>query len=392
LRSERDGHHVPVLADFGGTLRAHAWTPPKDAAQARSYWAPELRETGPKTVAADVYALGKLLSATTGSRGGDEVAAVIAKATSRLPEDRYPDALAMHEALEALDVASSSTAEASAGEKPAAAVASASTPDAASAASPVQPLAVAAEALASQPDGDDLPPMGFYTPPSRAADFRSKGPIIALVAALALLALVLSLVFTKSNVFNRPTEVPVPSVAKTKSVYRGVQFTLNQPAQPSDHKHVRWLEVSADGSWQQVGGVTYTARTSVGGEKACVQFRVADQNEDGTDITYGTPISACGESNPPALKVKIDPNNCVYNGFPQVCYTFVAEGFEPGSTHILTLRLSNQLIGTLQLTVDKSGHATLPKGQHFHFESTAGGKIASVTYAGLTQNWIVANV
>jgi hypothetical protein len=90
--------------------------------------------------------------------------------------------------------------------------------------------------------------------------------------------------------------------------------------------------------------------------------------------------------------VKLDRADCHFAGYLQVCYTFLAGGLKPGTTHTLTLRLNGQVLGTRRITVDKSGHASLPGHEHFHFEATAGGGNASVTYAGLRATWIVSNV
>ncbi|MGN6162259.1 MAG: serine/threonine protein kinase [Marmoricola sp.] len=382
LRREVNGRPVPVLGDFGGALRTHPWITPEHAADAPAYRAPEL-PAGQPTAASDVYSLGVLLSATTGPDAPEPVQRVIAHATQQDPARRFRTAHEMFTALTDIDsTALVQAAPAPATPPPAADVA----PEGEGAvAAPVDeiPVAVAAQAPSER--------KRFITPEEIAAadrGYRSKAPFIAggvIVAAVAAIVLTVVLSGNKGSVFTGKTTPPTPPAATAKAGYRSVLFTLSQPVGDASV-----VEVKDGTSWTQVGGTSYTLPTVVGGTRACATFRVADESSN--PATYSTLTTACGTSLPPTLTVKLDRADCKVAGYLQVCYTFLASGLRPGTTHTLTLRLNGQVLGTRRITVDKSGHASLPDHEHFHFEAMTGGGRASVTYAGLRATWIVSNV
>jgi hypothetical protein len=217
--------------------------------------------------------------------------------------------------------------------------------------------------------------------------YRSRWPWIAGVIGVALVALILSITLSgqKGSVFTGSNQPPAPPVASATPGYRSVVFTLSQPAGDASV-----VQVKTGRTWSEVGAATYALPTVVGGTHACATFRVADDSQ--TPARYSATTTSCGTSEPPSLTVKLDRRDCTYAGYLQVCYTFLASGLRPGATHTLTLRLNGQVLGSRMITVDKTGHAALPRGEHFHFESTAGGQSAQVTYAGLQTTFIVANV
>lgn len=398
LRGEVNGRQIPVLSDFGGSLRHHPWIRPEGVNVGDAYRAPEVQGGGDVTPASDVYSLGILLAAMTGGLANAGVAAVIARASDERPAQRYKNASEMYEALSAVG----STPDPVVDPAPASIAAP-------SASAYTEVSSVKAEALPQTPSETSVPAGAQVEAPvaDRAAErarilnsaevagaergYRSKGPLIAGVIAAALLVLALSLLLTKNNVFNQPEVVPNASVSKVTSVPNGgVRFDLAPTGQPSNDSIIRKLQVFSSGSWQDLPGNTYTARTPVGGEQVCLKFRVTDQNATNATSTNSDAVSACGKTGP-TLTVTVTPGNCSINGFTQVCYDFLAAGLQPGTKHVLTLRLQGQVIGTTSLTVNKQGRASLPRGVHFHFESTTGGQRASVTFAGMTTSWFVAN-
>ena len=399
LRREVEGRPVPVLGDFGGALRRHAWRTPPGAVDAPAYRAPELGRMREATAAADVFALGTLLDAMVGPDAPVPVQRVIATATDPDPVRRYRNANDMFTALTNLG---NVTAPAAA---PSPAPVPAPTPVPAPAPEPEPEPAVASPPAAEEPKHqasyvlepailrDAVAPVtagGRLLSPAGVAEagrYRSKAPLIAGVIVVALVVLVVSVLLSgrKGSVFTGAKTPPLAPVASAQPGYRSVLFTLQQPTGDASV-----IQVKSGSTWTQVGGTSYTQPTPAGGMRACATFRVADESQ--TPALYSAETQSCGTSAPPTLTVTLVRADCRYAGYLQVCYQFVASGLRPGSTHTLTLRLNGQVLGTRVITVDKSGHATLPKGEHFHFESTAGGETAEVDYAGLRRTWIVANV
>jgi serine/threonine-protein kinase PpkA len=397
LRREVEGRQVPVLGDFGGALRRHAWRTPDGYADAPDYRAPELGRLREATAAADVFALGKLLSAMVGPNAPAEVQRVVGTATESDPLRRYRNA---HDMFTALTDMGAVSAPAHHEPEPL----PEPLPEAAVEQHVVEPPAETepepTPALVLEPAilRDAVAPTS-HTPSHGGrllssegvakADrgYRSKLPLLGLVIAIALAVLVFSIVLSgrKGSVFTGKTTPPGPPVATASAAYRSVLFSLQQPTGDASV-----IEVKTGTAWTQVGGTSYTLPTTVGGTRACATFRVADESQ--TPAIYSTETRACGTSTPPSLTVSVDRGNCIYAGYPQVCYTFLASGLKPGSTHTLTLKLNGHVLGTRVITVDKSGHAVLPKGEHFHFESTAGGETAQVTFGNLSRTFIVANV
>lgn len=425
LRGEANGRQVPVLSDFGGALRHHAWVRPEGVNEGDAYRAPELSDHGPATPASDVFSLGTLLAVMTGGLANAGVAGVIARATMGAPAQRYANATEMYEALSAvgsspdpvapveLEPVVLASAPISTEVSSVKAEASPQTPSEAS----VPTGAPAAEVAPQIPSETSTPVVTASTAPSdhRAAErarilksgdiaasgrgYRSKGPLIAGVIAAALLVLALSLLLTKNNVFNQPASVPKASVLNVAKVAfgsagapnGGVRFTLAQPGVPSDDTIVRTLQVLVAGTWQPVTGTSYTYQTqppAVGGKKICPSFRVADTNAGNGSAAYGAVVSACGTT-APTLSVTVDHNPCNIQGVRQVCYTFAADGLTPGITSELVLILDGQKLGGLTLTVDGAGHAGLPPGKHIYFAATSSGKYAVVKFAGMTKRFLV---
>lgn len=400
LRRQVDGRQVPVLADFGGSLRRHAWRSPSGAVDALAYRAPELGRRLDTSIAADVFALGRLLSTMVGPNPPEEVKAIVVRATEPDPGLRYRTAQDMFTALNALGSLSAPVSA------PAALVPVAAEAEPAATLTPVAVPASLPDAMPapSRPAPEPVAPAEVRTPgevPSvgrilssagvgaAAAErgYRSRWPWIAGVIGVAVVALVLSITLSgqKGSVFTGSQQPPAAPVVSAKPGYRSVVFTLSQPAGDASV-----VEVKTGKTWTQVGGASYALPTVVGGTRGCATFRVADDSQ--TPALYSATTQKCGTSQPPTLTVKLDHSDCTYAGYLQVCYTFLASGLKPGTTHTLTLRLNGQVLGRRQITVDKTGHAALPRGEHFHFVSTAGGETAQVTYAGLQATWIVANV
>jgi len=385
LRREVDGRPVPVLSDFGGALRRHAWRTPEGYATASAYRAPELGHAREATAAADVFALGTLLSVMVGPDAPPEVQRIIDIATEPDPLRRYRTAHEMFTDLSDLgNVVAAPVVVAEPEPEPEAPVVE----------EVERPLAVAlAPAVLAAATKGPLS-VGRLLSAEDLAEaergYRSKLPWIAGVIVLALAVLVLSIVLSggKGSVFTGVKTPPAPPVASAAPGYRSVVFTLQQPAGDASV-----IEVKSESTWSQVGSTVYTLPTDIGGTRACASFRVADESQN--PAIYSSAIQSCGTSQAPSLTVKLVKSgggDCRYAGYLQVCYTFLASGLQPGSSHTLTLRLNGQVLGTRVLIVDKSGHATLPNGEHFHFESTAGGGSAEVSYAGLHAAWIVSNV
>ena len=385
LRREVDGRQVPVLADFGGALRRHAWQSPEGYVDAPAYRAPELGRLREATAAADVFALGTLLGAMVGAGAPVAVQRIIDTATETDPLRRFRTAHEMFTALTDLGNVSAPPVEPEPTPEPEPAPVPEPAAEPAHEHVPVLEPAILRAATAPSSHGGRL----LTSDGVAAADrgYRSRLPLIGLVVAVALLVLVLSIVLSgrKGSVFTGKSTPPDAPIATAQAGYRSVVFSLQQPAGDASV-----IEVKTGNAWTQVGSTSYTLPTSVGGARGCATFRVADESQ--TPAVYSAETRSCGTSAAPTLTVKLDPKDCTYAGYLQVCYTFLAGGLRPGSTHTLTLRLNGQVLGTRVITVDKSGHATLPKGEHFHFESTAGGETAQVTYAGLRRSWIVANV
>lgn len=384
LRREVNGRPVPVLGDFGGALRAHPWTTPEGAVEAPAYRAPELVFGGPVTAATDVFALGVLLSAMTGPDAPAAIQRVVTHATEPEPSHRFRTAHDMFTAL--ADIEASTVAEAAAQAVP--------RPERAE--TPVQvaldaTLATAEAVPAPRHEAVAEGRTRLLTPELIAAaddrGYRSRIPIIAGVVVVALVVLAVSIYLSgrKGSVFGGTTTPPTAPVATATAGYRSVVFSLQQPTGDASV-----IEVKSGSTWTQVGGTSYTLPTETGGMRGCAVFRVADESRN--PAIYSTQTRACGTSQPPTLTVKLVRADCHYAGYLQVCYTFLASGLRPGTTHTLTLRLNGQVLGTRAITVDKSGHASLPNKEHFHFEATAGGSTAEVTYAGLSRSFIVSNV
>lgn len=385
LRREVEGRQVPVLGDFGGALRRHAWQAPDGYTDAPAYRAPELGRLREATAAADVFALGALLSAMTGDNAPAEIQRLVTTATDPDPLRRYRNAHEMFSALTDLERVSALAVEPEPAPVPRPVPQPAVAPAVEVAPPPVLEPTILRAATTSPAAGDRLLSTAAVAGAERG--YRSKTPLIVGVIVVALVVLVLSVVLSgrKGSVFTGKTTPPPAPVATAKAGYRSVVFSLQRPTGDASV-----IEVKNGSSWTQVGSTSYTLPTSLGGVRGCATFRVADESQ--TPAIYSTETRSCGLSEPPTLTVKLDPKDCTYAGYRQVCYTFVASGLRPGSRHTLTLRLNGQVLGTRVITVDKSGHATLPNGEHFHFEATAGGGTASVTYAGLRSSWIVANV
>lgn len=385
MRRQVEGRQIPVLADFGGSLRRHAWHTPSGAIDAPACRAPELGRRLETSAAADVFALGRVLSTMVGPNPPDEVRAVVTRATAPDPALRYHNA---HEMFTALQEPQPVSAKAAPAPAPLAAVPAPIVPDP----PPPLPRAVPAPGPAAD-EPREVPSVGRILSAAgvgaAAAErgYRSRWPWIAGVIAVAVVALVLSISLSgqKGSVFTGRKQPPAPPVASAKPGYRSVVFTLSRPAGDASV-----VEVRTGTAWSQVGATTYALPTAVGGTHACATFRVADESQ--VPALYSTTTQSCGTSAPPTLTVKLDRHDCMYAGYLQVCYTFLASGLRPGTTHTLTLSLNGQVLGTRMITVDSTGHAALPRGEHFHFESTAGGQTAQVTYAGLQTTWIVANV
>lgn len=382
MRRQVDGRQVPVLADFGGSLRRHAWRTPSGAVDALAYRAPELGRRLDTSVAADVFALGRLLATMVGPQPPADVKAIVLRATEPDPALRYRNAHDLFVALSDLGPGSVPVTE----QPPVVPVIQ--VPDATP--PPDRPTSVTA---AAEEAPRELPSVGRILTAAgvgaAAAErgYRSRWPWIAGVIGVALVALVLSITLSgqKGSVFTGKKQPPVAPVASARPGYRSVVFTVAQPAGDASV-----VEVKTGTTWSEVGGPTYTLPTVVGGTHACATFRVADDSQ--SPALYSATTLSCGTSEPPSLAVSLDHSDCTYAGYRQVCYTFLASGLRPGTTHTLTLRLNGQVLGSRTITVDRNGHAALPRGQHFHFESTAGGETAQVTYAGLQATLIVANV
>lgn len=389
LRREVDGRPVPVLGDFSGALRRHAWRTPEGYVDAPAYRAPELGRLREATAAADVFALGTLLAALVGQNAPVEIQRIVINSTDPDPLGRYRNAHEMFTALTDLGNVFPPEGE------PVRAHAPVPVPEPAPA--PVTAPVTALEpnvlrgALAVPEHAENAENGERLLSPARIAaaerGYRSKTPLIAGVIAVALVVLVVSVLLSgnKGSVFTGTKTPPPAPVASASPGYRSVVFSLQQPAGDASV-----IEVKSGSTWTQVGGTTYIQPTSVGGSRACALFRVADESQ--TPAVYSAQMQSCGTSEPPTLAVTLDRVDCHYAGYLQVCYKFLASGLRPGSKHTLTLRLNGQVLGTRVLMVDKSGHATLPNGEHFHFDSTAGGQTAEATYAGLRQTWIVSNV
>lgn len=390
LRREVDGKPVPVLGDFGGALRRHAWRTPAGGVDSPAYRAPELGRLREATAAADVFALGTLLAAMVGPNPPVEVARVVATATEPDPLRRYRTAHEMFTALTDLGNVSAPVVEPEPAPIPEPEPAPVQDPVAVS--PPVrEPSLLLEPAILRDAVAPPRQPDGRLLSAADIADadrgYRSKIPLIAGVIVVALVVLVLSVVLSgrKGSVFSGKKTPPAAPVASAKAAYRSVVFSLQQPTGDASV-----VEVKTGSTWTQVGTNSYTQPTSEGGIRACATFRVADESQ--TPAVYSAVTQSCGTSAPPTLSVTFDRVDCHYAGYLQVCYKFLAGGLRPGSKHTLTLRLNGQILGTRVITVDKSGHASLPKGEHFHFDATAGGQTAEATYAGLRQSWIVANV
>lgn len=387
LRREVDGRQVPVLTDFGGVLRRHPWRTPGGALDALAYRAPELGRSRDTSTAGDVFALGRLLSTMVGPQAPDEIKTIVTTATEPDPALRYRNAQEMFAALNA--VGTPTLTSVAAAPAPVAAVTPAAV--AVTEPAPAQERPVADAARSAGPA--EVPSVGRILSAAgveaAAADrgYRSRWPWIVGVIAVAVLALVLSISLSggKGSVFTGTKQVPAAPVASAKPGYRSVVFTVSRPAGDASV-----VEVRKGSTWSQVGSTTYALPTAAGGTRACATFRVSDDSQ--TPALHSATTRSCGTSLPPSLSVKFVQKDCTYAGYRQVCYTFLASGLRPGTTHTLTLRLNGQVLGTRVLTVDKTGHAALPSGQHFHFEATAGGETAQVTYAGLQSTFIVANI
>lgn len=370
LRRSVDGRQVPLLVDFGIALRSHAWTPPEHAPDVSRYRAPELDAGRRMSVAGDVFALGSLLAVMVGPQAPRGIRELVARATDPRPRRRYRDGRRFHDAL----------------------VEAMQEPWGALESMPAQPPATVPEGSVRQrpkepsvlPRPDAARLLTEEAVANVGSGYQSKAKLIGGIMVAALVVLVLSVMFSgpKGSIFGGATHTPPAPVVLATPSYRSVLFNLQQP--PGDASVV---EVRSGTMWTQVGADTYTLPTAKGGVQACADFRVVDASQ--SPPLVGPQVTACGTSVAPTLTAQRVSPDCRYRGASQVCYSVMASGLEPGTSGTMVLRLDGQELRKVAVTVDKSGHATLPDGDYFHFTSASAGKTADLTYMGLEYAWTV---